>query len=53
MISFSAGPAHSTAVAEVGVLSRSGGAVAHWSDDQSGASMAKGASQLAAVTSAF
>jgi len=53
MLSFSAGPAHSAAVAEIGALSRGGSAVTHWSDDQSGATMAKGASQLATAISAF
>ena len=50
MFAFAAGSAHSAAADMATTLGRPGSAVTYWNDDQSGATPAKGASQLAAVT---
>lgn len=50
MFAFAAGSAHSAASAMAATLGRSGSAVTYWNDDQSGATLAKQASQLAAAT---
>ena len=50
MFAFAAGSAHSAASGMAATLGQRGSAVTYWSDDESGATQAKGASELAAAT---
>jgi len=53
MVGFVTGPEHSAAAANVGDLSRGGGAAIDFTDDGSGATFANAATQLAGVAPAF